>query len=198
LLIEEYGNATITEIRDGIAVIQAYIGDINTSILAKLSALNATIVDVIGEGILRLETSIGAVQANLSVIRELIWSSREVILAIENSTWKLQGEFGEIRIKLDDINETVVRVLLSGISDIKDQISTSTGSITSGIDDLRARVIDVQSTVRAIKSDTENINNNVATVPTVSTAIWLAVVFSLIAAILSALVTIGVRVKIAS
>jgi len=198
-LIEEYGNATITEIEDGIAVIQAYIGDINTSILAKLSALNATIVDVIGEGILRLETSIGAVQANLSVIRELIESSREVILArIENSTLKLQGEFGEIKIKLDNINETVLRVLLSGISDIKDQISTSTDSITSGIGYLRARVDVVESTVRAIKSDTENINNNVATVPTVSTAIWLAVVFSLIAAILSALVTIGVRVKIAS
>jgi len=81
---------------------------------------------------------------------------------------------------------------------LKEQISTSTSSITSGIDDLREKVIDVQSTVKAIKSDTENINNNVATVPTVSTAIWLAVVFSLIAAILSALVTIGVRVKIAS
>jgi outer membrane murein-binding lipoprotein Lpp len=89
-------------------------------------------------------------------------------------------------------------VLLSGISDIKDQLSTSTSSITSRIDDLRTRVDVVESTVKAIKSDTENINNNVATVPTVSTAIWLAVVFSLIAAILSALVTIGVRVKIAS
>jgi predicted nucleic acid-binding Zn-ribbon protein len=195
-LIDNSTSAIITEIRSGVAVIQTNIGNIS----AKLDAINATLVEVIGEGIGRLETAIGTVLVDLTAIRELIRDSREIIISrIDNSTVKIQSELGRIAIKLDTINKTLLEKLLPEISSaINTLLSGVESRIRDEIKGVRSLVETVWTTVSNIKRDTENIKESTAAIPTVSTAVWLAVVFSLIAAILSALVTIGVRVRLAS
>jgi predicted nucleic acid-binding Zn-ribbon protein len=195
-LIESSTSAIITEIRGGIAVIQTNI----SSISAKLDAINATLVEVIGEGIGRLETAIGNVLVDLTAIRELIRESREIIISrIDNSTVKIQSKLGTIAISLKAINETLLEKLLPEISSaINTLLSGVESRITEEVRGVRSLVVDVLTTARSIKSDTETIKESTAAMPTVSAAVWLAVIFSLIAAILSALVTIGVRVRLAS
>jgi archaellum component FlaC len=155
---------------------------------------------VIGEGIGRLETAIGNVLVDLTAIRELIRESREIIISrIDNSTVKIQSELGTIAIRLDAINETLLEKLLPEISSaINTLLSGVESRIRDEVSGVRRLVLDVLEIARSIERDTKTIKESTAAMPTVSTAVWLAVVFSLIAAILSALVTIGVRVRLAS
>jgi len=163
-LIESSRDATISAIQNGVAEIKFNVtGEVGT-IRARLDALNPVITDI-NNNVVTVITEIGVVKANLTVIKELIENSRSTILSINDNVATILTEFGTIKANL-----TVIKEL---IEDSRDKTLSRMG--------------EVEDTVKAIKEDTKNIRDNLAPTATLPIGVWTAVVFAILATIVSAI-----------
>jgi|GEM_PF-3257343 len=201
-LVEASRDAVISEIRDGVATIVTDTGVIK----AKVDALNATIVEVRGD-VVTIKTDVGTVKSDVATIKP-------TVAAISYDIATIKTELGEITGKLMAIDGTLVvvetnvgtilasirDVIVPGLSDIKSVVDAIRGDLSatkSDVGAVKATTSDIRDAVATIKSDVADVKSGVEPVPTLSAAVWLAVVFSLIAAILSAVIAVSVRRKIA-
>ncbi len=163
-IIESSRDATISAIQNGVAEIKFNVtGEVGT-IRARLDALNPVITDI-NNNVVTVITEIGVVKANLTVIKELIENSRSTILSINDTVAIILTEFGTIKANL-----TVIKEL---IEDSRDKTLSRMG--------------EVEDTVKAIKEDTKNIRDNLAPTAILPIGVWTAVVFAILATIVSAI-----------
>jgi len=201
-LIESLRDVTITEIRSGIATIVTEVGVIK----ADLTAINATITAIRGD-VVTVRTDVGTIKTDVATIKP-------IVAAISYDVATIKTELGEITGKLMAINGTLVvvetnvgtilasirDVVIPGLSDIKSVVDAVRGDVSATKGDVsavKATTSDIRDAVAGIKSDVAAVKGGVEPIPTLSAAVWLAVVFSLIAAILSAVIAVSVRRKIA-
>ena len=163
-LIESSRDATISAIQNGVAEIKFNVTSEVGTIRARLDALNPVITDI-NNNVVTVITEIGVVKANLTVIKELIENSRSTILSINDNVATILTEFGTIKANL-----TVIK-----------------GLIEDSRDKTLSRMGEVEDTVKAIKEDTKNIRDNLAPTATLPIGVWTAVVFAILATIVSAI-----------
>jgi archaellum component FlaC len=201
-LIASSRDAVITEIRGGVATIRTDLGTIR----ADLSSIGAVVVAIKGDTA-TIRTEIGTLRTDVATLAPTITDIKGDVATIKTEVGEIKGKVVSIEGNVATV-VTDVGTIKASLGDVK----TSLDAIKSGVDAIKSDVVAVKSDVATIKTDVAGVRDTVAVVrtgvddvksavspvPTLSTAIWLAVVFSLIAAILSAIVTISVRRKIAA
>jgi len=201
-LVESSRDAVISEIKNGVATILTDTGVIK----ARVDAINATIVAV-RDDVVTIKTDVGTVKSDLATIKPTVASISYDVATVKTELGELSGKIDAINGSLvvvetdvGTILATIKDVVVPGLSDIKSVVDAVRGDVSATRSDVvavKATTSDIRDAVATIKSDVATVKSTVEPVPTLSTAIWLAVVFSLIAVILSAVVTVSVRRKIA-
>ena len=173
-------NATLVSVKDGVAEISLNIGDIKV----KLNAINAKLVDISGT-VATIDTNVGTIKTDVALIKPKIVSIEEDVATIES-------DVGSIKVDVSAIKPVVM--------DIKDGVATirtTVGDISGKVITIDGNVAKVMTDVGVIKADASTIKTSVEGVPTLTIAIWIAVVLSLIAAIAAIYLVVTIHRKIA-
>ncbi|MEM2524238.1 MAG: hypothetical protein QXS34_05670 [Desulfurococcaceae archaeon] len=169
----ESGNAVLTAINGTIATIKTDVGDIK----ADLSAIKPTITSISGD-VVTIKTAVGDIKADVSAIKPVVTDIKDGVAKIQTAVGELTG---------------VVERIDGNVATIK----TDVGTIKADVSDVKGRVPTIQTDVAAVKGDVSAVKDATGTLPGLSAAIWVAVVFSIISAALAAFTVITVRRKIA-
>lgn len=149
---------------------------------------DAAIVEV-KDGVATLSTAVGEVKTSLSDIGAKIE-------ALDGDVATLSTAVGDVKVNLDDIGAKVTAIQ-GDVATIKTDLGTVTGKVAS-IDENVATIVTDLGTV---KMDVSDVKGTVADVPSavagVTTAVWIAVVLSLIAAVAAIASVIQITRKIA-
>jgi len=129
-------NATVVEVKDGVATVLAGQEELKVS----LEAINAKLVSI-EEGVAVIKTDLGTVKASLDDINARLVSIEEGVATIET-------DLGTVKASLDAINATVVEVK-DGVAVIK----TDLGTIQTSLDAINARLVSIDGTVATIETD---------------------------------------------
>jgi hypothetical protein len=176
-------NATLVEIRDGVATINSTVGEIKVD----LSAINATITDLIvnskGEILVAINTALGNVTAKLddlnatlvslasdaqnNIIAE-IWTAAGNVTAHIDSLG-LVDLLNALELKLDNMNATLVSVkdgvaeISLDIGDIKVKLNAINATITGLITDAKGEVLlTIDTAVGTVTAKLDAINASIA------------------------------------
>jgi hypothetical protein len=177
----------------------------NNAILSRLGEINAVIIGI-RDNTVYILTELGLIRTNLTTIRELLEASRTIILEkIDEKTLKILTDTGEIKVRLDRINATILTQLIPGLSevkslvtvgfsDVKSQISTTRDDIISKASELKNLIAEVNSSVSELKSQIAETRDAVIAVrervePTspLPIGVWAAAIFGLLATVISAM-----------
>jgi archaellum component FlaC len=201
-LIATSRDAVITEIRGGIATIRTDLGTIR----ADLSSIGAVVTAIKGDTA-TIRTEIGTLRADVATLAPTITEIKGDVATIKTEVGEIKGkvvsiegnvatvvtDVGTIRASLGDVKASL-DAIKSGVDAVKSDVA----AVKSDVATIKTEVAGVRDAVAVVRTGVDDVKSAVSPVPTLSAAIWLAVVFSLIAAILSAIVTISVRRKIAA
>jgi len=201
-LIASSRDAVITEIRGGVATIKTDLGTIRTdlstigAVIAAIKGDTATIRTEIGTlraDVATLAPTITAIKGDVATIKTEVGEIKGKVVSIEGNVATVVTDVGTIKATLGD-----VKASLDAIKSSVDTVKSDVAAVKSDVATIKTDVAGVRDTVAVVRTGVDDVKSAVSPVPTLSAAIWLAVVFSLIAAILSAIVTISVRRKIAA
>jgi len=160
-------NATITSlITNAKGEVLAAISAGKTTILAKLDALNATLIAVKGDVAL-IKTDVGVINADVAAIKP-------VIMKIDADVVTLKTDVGTIKADVAIIKPTLSRVE-GDVATIKTQVGVINGTVT-----------DIKGDVLTVKTDAGTIKLRVEELRTIIGLVWSGsgdVLLSLIAAI---------------
>jgi len=173
-------NATITNlIVNSKGEILARIQAGETTILAKLDAINATIIAV-KDDVALIKTAVGTIESDVNEIKELVGSAESAIITkIENETATIQLKIGSSTTEI----KASVSALEPKIKEVKDGVAT-----------VDTKIGTLQADVSTIKDYTKTIPDAVSGLVA---PIWAAVILSLIAAIAAIYAVITIHRKIA-
>jgi predicted nucleic acid-binding Zn-ribbon protein len=130
-----------------------------SAILAKLDALNATIIET-RDNVAIIQTEIGLIKADLATIRDLITSSHNSIIAeIENGVATISTELGVIKANLTAINATVV-----AIRDNIATINTLIGNLTADLTALNPLITSIGDNLVIIKTELGDIRGKLLSI----------------------------------
>ena len=177
----------------------------NNAILSRLGEINAIIIGIRNNTVYIL-TELGVIRTNLTTIRELLEASRTIILEkLDENTLKILTDTGEIRVRLDRINTTILTQLIPGLSDVKSLvtlgfsdvkslISTTRDDIISKASELKNLIADVNSSVSELKSQVAEtrdaaiaIRESIEPTSPLPIGVWAAAIFGLLATVISAM-----------
>jgi archaellum component FlaC len=201
-LIATSRDAVITEIRGGVATIRTDLGTIRadlTSIGAVVTAIKGdtaairTEIGTLRADVTTLAPTITEIKGDVATIKTEVGEIKGKVVSIEGNVATVVTDVGTIRASLGDFKASL-DAIKSGVDAVKSDVA----AVKSDVATIRTEVAGVRDAVAVVRTGVDDVKNAVSPVPTLSAAIWLAVVFSLIAAILSAIVTISVRRKIAA
>jgi hypothetical protein len=156
------------------------LGDIKV----KLDAINAKLVDINGT-VATIDSNVGAIKADVAIIKPKI-------VSVEGDVATIKSDVGSIKVDVSAIKPVV--------TDIKDGVATirtTVGDISGKVITIDGNVAKVMTDVGIIKADASTIKTSVEGVPTLTIAIWIAVVLSLIAAIAAIYSVVTIHRKIA-
>jgi len=159
-------NAWLTEIKNGVAVINTTIGEVKLS----LDDLNATIISI-KDGIVTLNTTLGEVKAEVEALD--LSAIEGKLVSIENGIAYINTTLGEIEVKLDALDLSAIDAKLTAIngtvatisSDIGD-VQTSLDEIVESIESVGGDVVQIKTKVGTIEGKVTSIDGNVATIST--------------------------------
>jgi hypothetical protein len=177
----------------------------NNAILSRLDEINAIIIGI-SDNTVYILTELGLIRTNLTTIRELLEASRTIILEkVDENTLKILTETGEIKVRLDRINATILTQLIPGLSDVKSLvtlgfsdvkslISTTRDDIISKASELENLIADVNSSVSELKSQIAEtrdaaiaIRESIEPTSPLPIGVWAAAIFGLLATVISAM-----------
>ncbi|RLF97977.1 MAG: hypothetical protein DRN49_06665 [Thaumarchaeota archaeon] len=171
----------------------------------SLSEVNATlsglITDVEGNLKAYIDTSLGPIIASLDEINAKL-------VSIENGVAEISTAVGDIKVSLDALDLSAINAKLESIEDGIATVSTSIGTVQTTLDDINAKVVSIDGNVATVKTDVGTVKTSVDEVkdllegvpPAISgvtTAVWIAVILSLVAAIAAIAAVVVVQRKIA-
>ncbi|MEM4487619.1 MAG: hypothetical protein QXK88_02275 [Desulfurococcaceae archaeon] len=156
----------------------------NDPVCSKLDSFNATLVSV-SDSIATISTTVGTIKADLSTLKPVISSIQGDVATIKTDVGVIKADVSALKPVVTDIKNDVATV------------STTLGELKGKITTIEGNVATIKTDVGVIKADVSSIKESAGAVPGLSTAIWMAVIFSLISALLAAFAVISVRRKIA-
>ena len=146
----------------GIKADTAIIRTATDTIIANLTTL-MPIVDRIDGNVVTINTTVGRIEANIDLLSP-------VITRIDGNVVTLNTTVGQINTTMATIGPQLAAINMTDIATIKTSVGT----------DLNGTVASIQGDVATIKTDAGEIKTQV---PSLTTPIYIAVVFSIIAAI---------------
>jgi archaellum component FlaC len=146
-------NATIVEVRDGVALLNTRFG----KMFANLSAINATLSGLIvnskDDVLAKIDTALGPVLAKLDALDAML-------VAVHGDTAEIKTVVGDIKLTLESLNATIagikddVVVIKTDVGFIKARIEDAIALLPSVVEFVDATVTDIKSGIEAIKGDT--------------------------------------------
>jgi len=159
-------NAWLTEIKNGVAVINTTIGEVKLS----LDDLNATIISI-KDGIVTLNTTLGEVKAEVEALD--LSAIEAKLMSIENGIAYINTTLGEIEVKLDALDLSAVDAKLTAINGTVATISSDIGEVQTSLDEIvesiesvGGDVVQIKTKVGTIEGKVTSIDGNVATIST--------------------------------
>jgi len=178
-------DAKLTSISGSIATLSTSVGSVSTTV----SQISASISSI-SNGVASIQSTVGSFSTQLSNLNA-------AIVSVNGSVATLSTSVGVVLTTLDDIN-AVVTSIDNNVATIQTAVGTLQGTVTSiqgdvatiktGVGTLQADVSTIQPEVTVAKDNTSNM----------STLIYVAVAFALIAAIAAVASILLMRKKIAS
>lgn len=163
---------TITTIQGNVATIQSSVGGLST-ITASVSSLGAQITGI-NDAIAVLYTSMGTLTTAVGNLNATLIGINGNVATVQTSVGTLQG---------------TITTIQGNVATVQ----TNVGAIQASLGTLQSSVNTLQSSVNAIPTDVPA----KADVTGLSTAIWIAVIFAIIAAIAAIASIVIVRQKVA-
>jgi hypothetical protein len=146
-------NATIVEVRGGVALLNTRFGEM----FANLSAINATlsglIVSAKGDVLAKIDTALGPVLAKLDALNA-------TLVAVHGDTAVIKTVVDNIKLALGSLNATIagikgdVVVIKTDVGFIKAKVEEFLALLPSIVEFVNATVTDIKSGIAAIKGDT--------------------------------------------
>lgn len=163
---------------------------------AVIDAINGTLVSI-ADGIVTIQTDTTAIQTSLSELNAKL-------VSIEEGCVTLQTSVGIVKTTLDGINAKLV-----DISDGVVTLQTSIGCVQTSLDAINAKLVSIDNGVATLQTDLGTIQTDVQTIQTASTntdsntssmapLIYIAIIFSIVAALAAIMSLLIMRKKIAS
>jgi archaellum component FlaC len=183
-------NAKLVAIEGKIAIIDTTVGQIKVSITDLPSSVSSGIKTAIADGMATITTSIGEVKTKLTSLDASISSVSGDMATLKTSIGDMPTTLSAINTKVTSIEGNVatlttdVGTLKGVVAEVKDGIAT----INTGVGTLTTNVASLQEPVKATNDNTSNM----------STMIYVAVAFAIIAAIAAVASILLMRKKIAS
>jgi len=178
-------DAKLTSISGSIATLTTNVGSVSTTV----SQISASISSI-SNGVASIQSTVGSFSTQLSNLNA-------AIVSVNGSVATLSTSVGVVLTTLDDINAVVTRID-GNVATIQTAVGTLQGTVTSisndvatiktGVGTLQTDVSTIQPEVTTAKDNTSNM----------STLIYVAVAFALIAAIAAVASILLMRKKIAS
>jgi prefoldin subunit 5 len=175
----------LTAISGSIATIQTSIGSVQTSV----SSLGATISSV-NSGIATITSNVGSISTQLSNLNA-------AIVAVQGDIATVSTSLGTITTSLASL-DTKVTAIQGSIATVQTSIGTLQGTITSingDVATIKTGVGTLQTSVGTVQTDVTSTKDNTSGM---STLIYVAIAFALIAAIAAVASILLMRKKIAS
>jgi methyl-accepting chemotaxis protein len=183
-------NAKLVSISGNLVTIQSSQGTITTSINNLPSSLTSTIQASIESGMATISTSIGTITTSLDRIDAVLGAVAGDMVTVKTSV-------GDITTSLDNINAVVTNVK-DGVATIKTDVGTIQGVVTQvkdGVATISTDIGTIQTSIAGLEEPVQNADNNTSNM---STMIYVAVAFAIIAAIAAVASILLMRKKIAS
>ena len=159
-------NASIVEIRDGVAVIKTDVGEIKVKLDAVNASISGLIVDSKGEVLAKIDTAVGTILARLDAINAVITSIQGNVATIKTDVGTIKADVGTIKSIVENNN-----ALLLEIKDGVAVIKTDVGTIKADVAAIKPVITSIQGDVATIKTDVGTIKADVAAIKPVVTEI---------------------------
>lgn len=158
----ESGNAVLAEIRNGIMIINTDIA----TIMANVSAIRP-IIEAISGDVAIIKTDIGYIIANLTTLNP-------VVIEIRDGVARVKTDLGILIGVVEEINGTIAL------------IKTDVGIVKATVQYTSNVLSETKESVNRLQSSIEDVKQTTNILPGVSVAAWIAAIFSVISAGLSA------------
>ena len=166
-------NATLVEIRDGMAIIQAGQEELQVS----LSAINATLVDLItnakGEVLVAIDTALGTVTTKLDDLDAKIVAINGTVATISTAVGDIQASLSDLDAKIVSIDGTVatintnvgeVKTSLSSIDAKLVSLDDHVATISTVVGDVNASISDIITAIESVGNDAVEIKTTLGTI----------------------------------
>jgi len=182
-------DAKVVAIKGTLATIDTRLG----TMTAKLDAINATLVSI-SDGVATINSTLGEVKTSLEAIDLSALDAK--LTSINGTLVTISTAIGDVQTTLDGINAKVVSIQ-GDVATIKTDVGTISGKVTS----IDGNVATISTAVGDVKADISDIKDSLEDVPPaisgVTTAVWIAVILSLVAAIAAIAAVVTITRKIA-
>jgi methyl-accepting chemotaxis protein len=166
-------NATLVEIRDGMAIIQAGQEELQVS----LSAINASLVDLIidakGEVLVAIDTALGTVTTKLDDLDAKIVAINGTVATISTAVGDIQASLSDLDAKIVSIDGTVatintnvgeVKTSLSSIDAKLVSLDDDVATISTVVGDVNASISDIITAIESVGNDAVEIKTTLGTI----------------------------------
>ena len=194
-------NATLVAIKSGVdkatsdvAVIKTDVGTIKADV-----TLLKPVIFRLNDNLITALTSLGEIKTDLKALDALIVDIRNGVARIETALGPLQVSLGDLGAKLVKIDGdiAVVKTNLGEVRALVSALDPKIVEIRNGIAIIDTKLGTIQADVGTVKANTADVPQLIADAPQLIIAIWIAVAFSIISAILAAFTVITIHRKIA-
>jgi outer membrane murein-binding lipoprotein Lpp len=160
-------------------------------IKADVSALK-TLVEKMGGTLTDISGGIATIKTDVGTIKASVDALSPKIEAVRGDVAKISTSIGDVTAKLSAL-EPVITGIKDGVATVSTKIDTLTGKVTT----IDGNVATVRTDVGDIKATVANLAGVPGAISTVTMAVWIAVILSLVAAICSIVSLVQLRKKIA-
>jgi len=180
-------NVKLASVDKNVATLVTDTGTIKADVSALktlVEKMGGTLTDISG-GVATIKTDVGTIKASVDALSPKIE-------AVRGDVAKISTSIGDVTAKLSTL-EPVITGIKDGVATVSTKIDTLTGKVTTidgnvatvgtDVGDIKARVVDLAGVPGAIS--------------TVTMAVWIAVILSLVAAVCSIVSLVQLRKKIA-
>jgi len=180
-------NVKLTSVDGNVATLVTDTSIIKADVSALktlIEEMGGTLTDISG-GIATITTDVGAIKASVDALSPKIE-------AIRGDIAKISTSIGDVTAKLSAL-EPVITSINDGVATVSTKIDTLTGTVTT----IDGNVATVRTDVGDIKARIVDLAGVPGAISTVTMAVWIAVILSLVAAICSIVSLVQLRKKIA-
>ena len=220
--IVENNNALLLEIKDDVATIKTDVGTIK----ADVAAIKPVITSIQGD-VVTIKTDVGTIKADVVTIKSLIESSNALLTEIRDGVATIKTDVGTIKADVSAIKPVItsiqgdvatiktdvgtIKADVAAIKPVVTSIDGNVATIKTDVGTIKGTIVTIDGNVATVKTDVGTIKADVSAVkadmpaikgategiPTIATAVWLAVIFSIISAIVAIYSIVLIRRKIA-